>query len=110
MRLTLGLVLSISVLILATPAIYNADVLQSRSLQDDDGPCTIDCKGSGLCLMVDRFACKRAVNMGFENTTTYYDETRSWKMGQLAFCLAMFTCEDEEEYKQGKTGADIKAK
>ncbi|KAF3915014.1 hypothetical protein AA313_de0209197 [Arthrobotrys entomopaga] len=74
---------------------------------------TTDCKGSGLCRLVNKKSCLKAMEDGYSDTVTYYSETRrAIKNYYLPFtdgyCLGMFKCDNPEDYKLGKTGAELK--
>ncbi|KAK6535400.1 hypothetical protein TWF694_001861 [Orbilia ellipsospora] len=74
---------------------------------------TNDCKGSALCPFVNKKSCLKAMEDGYSDTVTYYSETRRTLKNYYVpfmdgYCLAMFTCENPDDYKWGKTGAELK--
>ncbi|KAF3919711.1 hypothetical protein ABW20_dc0106681 [Dactylellina cionopaga] len=72
---------------------------------------TINCKGSSLCGTLSGSVCRRAAEEGFADSVTYYSEVRRIVIQNdliKSYCLAMWHCENPDDYKWGMSGAEIK--
>ncbi|EPS40949.1 hypothetical protein H072_5157 [Dactylellina haptotyla CBS 200.50] len=100
-----------SALAVASPAPSAVAVLETSPSSPLMKRETIDCKGSSLCHFLNGDHCRQAFEEGFADSVTYYSEVRRVVIQFDLFktyCLAMFTCENPDDYAWGKTGAELK--
>ncbi|KAF3933343.1 hypothetical protein ABW19_dt0203137 [Dactylella cylindrospora] len=99
------LLLASSVLALDSIRLEGRSTLERRE--------TIDCKGSGMCKAVVGEWCQKAAQEGFVDSVTYWSETRRVVVVHpitQSYCLAMYKCENPDDYKWGMSGAEIRQK
>ncbi|KAK6336481.1 hypothetical protein TWF696_002031 [Orbilia brochopaga] len=104
-----SLLLLLTTPLLATPVnITDTDLIGPRNLYKRD---TIDCKGSGLCGFLNGNHCRKAAQEGFADSVTYFSETRRIVIQNdlfRTFCLAMYKCENPDDYQYGMPGSEIR--